>query len=270
MGNEASQPTNYNNDILNKINNLLNTNTEIDQPNQYGSSTWSVGSRFTSKSQKGVSGTLREKVTNAGGINQDLWNVVLDSGKQTPWAVSDMIDPADEEKRKQAAEKARESERLRREESERRKRETEEKARESERLRKEESERRKRETEEKARESERQRKEAAEEKERQRKEAAEKEAIKRREEAEKARVAALEKEKQRVELQKTQIRDEIKKNELLIENFETQIETTSKTLTSRPDSERKGLINKLGEYETQKMKHVEIVKTLNQKLASMK
>jgi hypothetical protein len=339
MGNEASQPERYNNETLNQINNVLNTNTEMYQPNQVGSFNWSAGSRFISKSQRGVTGTLRDRVTNAGGVKEELWNVVLDNGRQTVWAVSDMINTADEERRKLEAErrkieaeaKAREAEEKRklvaeraREESERRKRETEEKARESEerrkeaadrareialekeRLRKElaekeaerrreaaekareESERRKRETEEKARESEERRKEAAErarlealEKERERKEAAEKEAIRRkeeaekeaerrREEAEKAKLIALEKERQRIELQKKQIEDDIRKNGLLIENFETQIKNTSQTLPDRPDNERLGLINKLKEYETEKMKHVSILNNLKQKLLAIK
>jgi hypothetical protein len=89
-------------------------------------------------------------------------------------------------------------------------------------------------------------------------------------EAEKAKLAALEKERQRVELQRKQIEDDIRKNQLLVENFETQIKTTSQSLSDRPDSERLGLINKLREYETEKMKHVSILNNLRQKLLAIK
>jgi hypothetical protein len=288
MGNEVSQPVNYNNETLNQINNILDVNTEMYQPNQVGSFTFSSGSKFMSKSQKGVSGTLREEIRNAGGVSEKIWSVVLDNGQQTVWAERDMINPQDEERRQAKI----------REDEERRQaimRASEERRKEAAVKAQQEKEKRQRETEEKARASEEKRRQASErarelalEKERQRKEAAEKEAERRREyekrrieETEKAKELALEKEKQRkeeaervrlaaLEKQRREIEEEIKKNEVLIENFETQLKNTCALLENKPDNEKLNLLNKEREYITQKMKHVEIVKALTQKLSAMK
>jgi len=300
MGNEVSQPQNYNNDTLNKINNVLNTNTEMYQPYQYGNGSvnWAKGMKFISKERK-VSGTIISPNTNTGGIKEKIWNVVLDNGEQTVWAENDMINQEDEERKRKAIEDAKriaeekeakrkeeaaEQARKRAEEEARRKEEAAEQARkraEEEARRKEEEARRKAE----AAEQERIRKEEARhkaeedarhktEEEARRKEEAAEQARRRAEEEARRKAEAAEQERLRKEAEKqkhiTEINDEIRKNEILIENFETQLRTTSETLASRPDNERKGLINKLNEFETEKMKHVAIVNSLKQKLVAFK
>jgi hypothetical protein len=295
MGNEVSQPTNYNNDTLNRINNVLNTNTEMYQPNQITQSggSFEKGVRVQSKKNK-QSGTIIDRVTNSA-FPGNVWKVTFDNGETHEWPESDLNNLADEEKKRRD-----EEERKRRatEEAEKHKREEEERKRradeEAEKHKREEEERKRKEAEEKERarlaalekeklhkeemerarlaalEKEKLHKEemerarlAAEEKEKERKKREAEESERRKKEAE-------EKEKQRKEQEKKQIEEEIRKNEVLIENFEAQLKSTSETLASRPDSERQGLINKLKEYETEKMKHVTIVNGLKQKLAGLK
>jgi hypothetical protein len=277
MGNEVSQPTNYNNDTLNRINNVLNTNTEMYQPNQITQSggSFEKGVRVQSKKNK-QSGTIIDRVTNSA-FPGNVWKVTFDNGETHEWPESDLNNLADEEKKRRDEEErkrraAEEAEKHKREEEERKRRAAEE----AEKHKREEEERKRKEAEEKERarlaalEKEKLHKEemerarlAAEEKEQERKKREAEESERRKKEAE-------EKEKQRKEQEKKQIEEEIRKNEVLIENFEAQLKSTSETLASRPDSERQGLINKLKEYETEKMKHVTIVNGLKQKLAGLK
>jgi hypothetical protein len=184
MGNEVSQPTNYNNETLNKINNVLDTNTEMYEPNQITQSggNFEKGVKVQSKKTKKI-GTIIERVTNSA-FPGNIWKVTFDNGDTREWPESDLTNLKEEEDRKRIAEA---------------------KARESEERRK-------------------------------------------RDEVERKQIA--------LDKQKKQIEDEIRKNELLIENFGVLI--------------KKACEQKEKEFLKEKDRHIIIVTSLKQKLASLK
>jgi len=189
MGNSQSQ---NNNSIINKLQDVLNTNTEMFQSPStelYGGYTvFNKGDKFTTKN--GKSGTVLEKragLNVSGQSGTEYYQVVFDNGQsETMWPANDMVNTQEierkkleedrkrkeaderkieeERKRKEADERKREEERRKRESEDARKREEELKRKAAEDARKLEEERRKRESEERKREEELKRREAEERK----------------------------------------------------------------------------------------------------------
>jgi len=185
MGNSQSQ---NNNSIINKLQDVLNTNTEMFQSPStelYGGYTvFNKGDKFTTKN--GKSGTVLEKragLNVSGQSGTEYYQVVFDNGQsETMWPANDMVNTQEierkkleedrkrkeaderkieeERKRKEADERKREEERRKRESEDARKREEELKRKAAEDARKLEEERRKRESEERKREEELKRREA--------------------------------------------------------------------------------------------------------------
>jgi hypothetical protein len=176
----------------------------------------------------------------------------------------------EERKRREEENKRREEERERREEENKR-REEERKIREEENKRKEkeehekklEEENRRREEEHRKREEENKRRE---EENRRREEENRKRVEEENKRREEERQRKVEQENKRKEKEREEIKLMINKNNLLVNNFENLIKTTSGKISVSNDKDRFGLTKKLEEYEREKLKYVNINKELERKI----
>jgi hypothetical protein len=229
MGNSTSQQ--HNNPIVNKIQDVLNTNTEMFESSSHGLlggvSNFNKGDKFTTK--KGRTGTVIERRTDVSipahsGVH--YYHVVFDDGQnETLYPDDDMVNTQDlerkrleEERRRREAEEKRAEEERRRREAEEKRAEEERRRREIDEARKSEEERRRREAAEKRAEEERRRREMEEarksEEERRRKEAAEKRAEEERQRREMEAARKLEEERKRKEMEEARkLEEERRKKE---------------------------------------------------------
>jgi len=111
MGNNNVKPDNQN-EVYNKINDLINSKTEGHSSEQYGGITFKVGDTVILKNDKNIEGTLM-KETKIVGENSRAWSVTINkTGETQIWKEAVMINKREEDERKKKEAEAEERKRI--------------------------------------------------------------------------------------------------------------------------------------------------------------